>query len=105
MHCKVNKWPSYMLRFATNCFIIPQAVLPVRGTVRSATEFLYLTLPVPYQQCYISENSGKSGVYFLKRLFISSIGIVDLPVKTFQLVLGDAENAIQCFTYELPGSR
>jgi len=94
-----------MLCFATSCLIIPQAVLPVQGTVRSATEFLYLTLPVPYQQYYIAENSGKPGVCSLKRLFISSIGIVDLPVKTFQLVPGDTENTIQCFTYELPGSR
>jgi len=94
-----------MLRSAASGLMIPQAVLPVRGTIRSATEFLYLTLSVPYRQCHIADNSGKLDVCSLKRLFISFIGIVDLPVKTFQLVPGDAENTIQCFTYELPESR
>lgn len=74
MHALQSEF-SRMLHFAANRLIILKAILSVEGKVRPAIEFLYLTLPVPYQQYYIAENSGKASVCSFKQLFIPSIDV------------------------------
>ncbi|KXN90984.1 hypothetical protein AN958_03051 [Leucoagaricus sp. SymC.cos] len=65
-----------------------QEILPVEGRVREAREFLFLTPPVSYHQCFIARDSG---IKLLKTI-------------VFELRGFDGSSA-QCFTYELPGSR